>query len=162
ASRRAGRARRARLREGEPPLHRPGLAADPPLPLPRQRGPVDADEDRLGLLAHRRLAVRLHLRLARVSRAARSRQALQALRVPERHARPPERVERACPRRSVAADLRRRRAFRDPPAEGRADDLLAAAEGLLLAAADEVRDPRLSPARLLLHLRLRDDFARAR
>src|SRR5207253_4493050 len=107
-------------------------------------------------------AVRLHRRLAGVSRAARPRPALQALRVPERHARPSERLERARPRRPVAADLRRRGAFRDPTAEGGADDLLAAAERVLLAVADEVRDPRLPPARLLLHVRVRDDVARTR
>ena len=59
-----GGARRGRLREGEPPVHGRGLEADPALPLPRQRGPVAADEDRLRLLARRRLAVRLHGDLA--------------------------------------------------------------------------------------------------
>ena len=59
-ARRAGRARRGRLREGEPALHRPGVGADPALPLPRQRGALAADEDRVRLLARRRLAVRLH------------------------------------------------------------------------------------------------------
>ena len=62
----------------------------------------------------------------------------------------------------VAADLRRRRALRDPAAQGRADDLVAAREGLLLAAAREVRDPRLPPARLLLRARLPDVVARPR
>ena len=63
--RRAGRARRGRLREGEPPLHRPGVAADPEAPLPRQRRALAADEDRLRLLARRRLAVGLHRGRAR-------------------------------------------------------------------------------------------------
>src|SRR5204862_1811531 len=129
------------------------------LPVPGERGPVDADENRVGLLAHRRLAVRLHGCLARVSGAARPRAHLQALRLPERHARAPERLERPRQGYPFATDLRRRRALRNPSAEGRADDLLAAAEGLLLAAADEVRDPRLPPARLLLHVRLPDDRA---
>src|SRR5439155_19629032 len=127
---------RPRLREGDPSLHRPGLAVDPPLPLPRQRRPLDADKDCLGLLAHRRLPVRLHRRLTRVSGAARSRAALQALRLSERHARAPERLERPRPGHSVAADLRRRRAFWNPPPEGRADDLLAALEAVFLAPAD--------------------------
>ena len=41
-------------------------------------------------------------------------------------------------------------------------DLLAAREGVLLAAAREVRDPRLPPARLLLPLRPRDGPRRPR
>ena len=60
AARRAGRARRARLREGEPALHRQGLGPDSAHALPRQRGALDADEDRVRLLARRRLAVGLH------------------------------------------------------------------------------------------------------
>ena len=131
---RPGRARRGRLREGEPALHRPGLGGDPALPLPRERAAQPADEDRLGLLARRRLAVRLHGGLARVPRAARPRPALPALRLPERPARPPERLERARARLPVTADLRRRRALGDPAAQGRADDLLAAVQGLLVAA----------------------------
>ena len=51
---------------------------------------------------------------------------------------------------------------RDPPAQGGADDLLAAAEGVLLADEGEVRDPRLPSARLLLHPRDRDARDRAR
>ena len=47
-------------------------------------------------------------------------------------------------------------------AQGRADDLLAAGEGLLLADAREVRDPRLPPARLLLRARLPGHADRAR
>ena len=44
----------------------------------------------------------------------------------------------------------------------RAADLVAAREGLLLAAAREVRDPRLPPARLLLRARAPDDVRRPR
>ena len=94
--------------------------------------------------------------------AARPRPDLPALRLPERPARAPERLERAGARLPVAADLRRRRALRDPAAEGRADDLVAAGEGLLLADAREVRDPRLPPARLLLRARHPGDAARPR
>ena len=43
------------------------------------------------------------------------------------------------------------------PPQGRPADLLAAREGLLLADAREVRDPRLPPARVLLLPRLPDD-----
>ena len=39
-ARAAGRARRARLREGEPALHRAGVGADSAHALPRQRGPL--------------------------------------------------------------------------------------------------------------------------
>ena len=62
-------------------------------------------------------------------------------------------VERPRPRHPVAPGLRRRRALGDPPAQGRAAHLVAAAQGLLLAHAREVRDPRLPPARVLLHAR---------
>src|SRR5205823_9984628 len=86
---------------------------------------------------------------------------LQALRLPERPARPPERVERAGARLPLAADLRRRRAKRDPPAEGGPVDLVAPAQGLLLAHGPEVRDPRLPPARVLLLPRLPDERAGA-
>ena len=79
------------------------------------------------------------------------------LRLPERHARAPERLERARARLPLAAGLRRRRAVGDQAAPRRAADLVAAREGLLLAAAREVRDPRLPPARLLLRARARDD-----
>ena len=41
-----------------------------------------------------------------------------------------------------------------PPALGRAEDLLAPDEGLLLAHGPPLRDPRLPPARLLLHGRV--------
>ena len=41
-------------------------------------------------------------------------------------------------------------------------DLVAADQGVLLAAAREVRDPRLPPARVLLRLRLHRDARRAR
>ena len=95
-------------------------------------------------------------------RAARPRPDLPGLRDAERHARAPEHLERARPRLPVEADLQRRRALRDPPAQGRAAHLVAAAEGLLLPHAREVRDPRLPPARLLLLPRLPDDDARAR
>ena len=94
--------------------------------------------------------------------AARPRPDLPALRLPERPARAPERLERAGARLPVTADLRRRRALRDPAAEGRADDLVAAGEGLLLADAREVRDPRLPPAGLLLRARLPGDADRPR
>ena len=63
-ARAAGRARRARLREGEPALHRQRVGAHPASPLPRQRGAQPADEDRVRLLARRRLAGRLHRALA--------------------------------------------------------------------------------------------------
>ena len=119
--------------------------------------PQPADEDRVGLLARRRLAVGLHGGLAARAGAARPRPDLPALRLPERHARAPERLERARARLPVAADLRRRRALGDPPAQGRAGDLVAAREGLLVAAVGEVRDPRLPPARLLLRARHPDD-----
>ena len=46
--------------------------------------------------------------------AARPRPRLPALRLPERHARPPERLERARARLPVTAGLRRRRALGDP------------------------------------------------
>ncbi len=100
-----------------------------------------------GLLARRRLAGGLLGDLARDPRAARPRPDLPALRLPERPARAPERLERARARLPLAADLRRRRAKRDPHPQGRAPDLVAAGEGLLLADAREVRDPRLPPAR---------------
>ena len=77
-ARRAGRARRGRLREGEPARQRRGLEADPAHALPRQRGPLAADEDRLRLLARRRLADRLHGDLAADARAARPRPHLSA------------------------------------------------------------------------------------
>src|SRR2546423_1472050 len=50
----------------------------------------------------------------------------------------------------------------DPPAQGRARDLVAPVQGLLVADAREVRDPRLPPARVLLPPRLLDGPARAR
>src|SRR5581483_2638224 len=111
------------------------------------------DEDRVRLLARRRLAGRLHGARPGRARAARPRPDLPGLRLPERPARAPERDQRAGARLPVAADLRRRRALRDPAAEGDPADELAAAEGLLLADAREVRDPRLPPARLLLRPR---------
>ena len=89
--------------------------------------------------------------------AARPRPRLHGLRLPERPARAPERLERARARLPVAADLRRRRALGHPLPQGRAADLVAARQGLLLAAAREVRDPRLPSARVLLRLRLPRD-----
>ena len=69
----AGRARGGRLREGEPADHRRGLAPHPADALPRQRRALAADEDRLGVLARRRLAVRLHRdRTCRRSRSSTS------------------------------------------------------------------------------------------
>ena len=68
--------------------------------------------------------------------------------------------QRTRARHPLTADLRRRRAVGDPSAQGRAADLVAAREGLLLADAGEVRDPRLPPARLLLRARLRHDRRR--
>ena len=62
----------------------------------------------------------------RDARAARPRPHLPALRLPERHARAPERLERARARLPVAADLRRRRALRDQAPQRRAADLVAA------------------------------------
>ncbi len=90
-----------------------------------------------------------------IAREARPRSHLPALRDAERHARAPERLERARPRRPLEADLRRGREVGNPPPQGGADDLLAPAEGVLLADEGEVRDPRLPPARLLLHPRHR-------
>ena len=87
---------------------------------------------------------------------------LSRLRLPERHARAPQRLECACPRLPVPPRVRRRRAVGDQAAQGRPAHLLAAAEGVLLAAAREVRDPRLPPARLLLRARDPDDPRRAR
>ena len=118
----AGRARRARLREGEPALHRQRVDADPAQPVPRQRGTELPDEDRVRLLARRRLTGRLHGALASDAAAARPRPHLHVVRLPERHARAPERVERARARLPVAADLRRRRAIgdQDPRASSRA------------------------------------------
>ena len=125
----AGRTRRARLREGEPARHRRGLDADPAHALPRQRRALDADEDRVRLLARRRLAVRLHGDLAADARDARPRPRLHGLRVPERPPRAPERLERARARLPVAADLRRRRALRDPLPPRRAPHLVALVKG---------------------------------
>ena len=51
----------------------------------------------------------------------------------------------------VAAGVRRRRALRDQDPPRRPAHLVAAVQGLPLAPAREVRDPRLSPARVLLH-----------
>ena len=61
--------------------------------LPRQRHPLAADEDRLGLLARRRLAGRLHRALARDARPLDLERIYRALRLPERHARAPERLD---------------------------------------------------------------------
>ena len=158
----AGRPGRARLREGEPAVHRQRLEADPAQPLPRERGAQPAHQDRVRLLAHRRLAGRLHGDLAAHAAAARPRPDLHVVRLPQRHARAPERVERARARLPLAPDLRRRRALGDQDPQRRAADLVAALEGLLLADAREVRDPRLPPARLLLLPRLPDDDRRSR
>ena len=73
---------------------------------------------------------------------------------PERHARPPQCVERTCPRHPVPPDLRRRREVGDPAAQGDPTHLVAAPERVLLADVPEVRHPRLPPARLLLYRRL--------
>src|SRR5207248_2624358 len=78
---------------------------------------------------------------------------LAAVLLPQRHARPPERLEREGARRPCAADLRRRRALGDPAAEGDSRDLVAADQALLVAALAEVRDPGLPPAGLLLRVR---------
>ena len=151
-----------RVREGEPARQRRGVDADPALALPRQRGPLAADEDRVRLLARRRLAGRVHGALARRAPAARPRAPLPPLRLPERHARPPERPERPRARRAVAPDLRRRRAVGDPHPQRRAADRVAALQGVLVADDAEVRDPRLPPARLLLRARRADDGGRPR
>src|SRR5205807_1277006 len=82
--------------------------------------------------------------------------------LPQRHARAPERLERPRSRLSLTADLRRRRALRNQAAQSRAIDLVAAGQGFLLADAPEVRDPRLSPARVLLPARVPDDGDRPR
>src|SRR5262249_36642799 len=142
-ARRSSRPRRGRLREGEPALFGPGLGADAAPPLSRERRAVAADEDRLGLLARRGLAVGLHGDRAADAGPPRPRPDLHALRLPERHARPPERVERAGPGRGLEAGLRRRRALRYPPDACRPGDLVAALQGLPLAPAGEVRDPGL-------------------
>ena len=84
------------------------------------------------------------------------------LRLPERHARAPERLERARPRLPLAPDLRRRRAVGDQAAPGRAADLVAALKGFFWRLKREVRDPRLPPARLLLRARAPDDVRRPR
>ena len=93
--------------------------------IPRYRYLGNADplllhEDRLRLLARGRLAVRLHGDLARDAAPARPRPPLRALRLPQRPARPPERLEPPRARLPVAADLRRGGAERHPPAQGRA------------------------------------------
>src|SRR5439155_21085346 len=150
----AGRAWGDRLRESESPHLRRGVAGDPALALPRQRRPLLPDEDRVRLLARRRLAVRLHGCEPRDPRAARPRADLPRLRLPERHARPPERVECARPRRPLTPGVRGRRAVRNQDPQGRAENLVAAPEGVLLADAREVRDPRLPPTGLLLCPRL--------
>ena len=100
--------------------------------------------------------------LARRAPPARPRPALPALRLPERHARPPQRPERARPRHPVPADLRRRRALGDQDPQRRAADRLAPVQGVLVADEGEVRDPRLPPARLLLRPRHVDDSRRLR
>ena len=69
----ADRSRRARLLEGEPALHRQRLEADPAQPVHRERDPQPVDEGLIGLLAHRRLAGRLHGALASPHAAARPR-----------------------------------------------------------------------------------------
>src|SRR5262249_18402094 len=148
-----GRARRSGLRQSEPALHGPGVATDPTQPLPRERDPLALDEDRIRLLARRRRAVGLHRDRPAHARAARSRPPLPELRLPQRHARPPERLEREGAGRRLAPDLRRRRALRNPAVEGDPDDLVAADQALLVAALAEVRDPGLPPARVLLRLR---------
>src|SRR5204862_4856618 len=96
------------------------------------------------------------------ARAARARQHLSPLRLPERHARALERMERPRTRLPLEARVRRRRALRHPALASRPGHLLAAPEGLPLAAEGEVRDPGLPPARLLLRARIRDDSRRAR
>src|SRR6266540_4044440 len=107
-------------------------------------------------------AIRLHGREPGDSRAARSGPHLSRLRLPQRHARAPERLERARPRRHRAPRVRRRRTIGDQDPQGRAADLVAPPEGLLLAHAGEVRDQGFPPARLLLRPRLPDDLSRPR
>src|SRR3954452_10360226 len=123
------------------------MACDSAPPLRRQRDPLAADEDRVRLLARRGFAVRLHRNLARDARAARPRPHLPWLRLPQRHARAPERLERARARLLLASGVRRRRALRDQDPPRRAADLVAPLQGLPVAAAREVRDSRLPPAR---------------
>ena len=89
-----GRAWRARVRQGKPSDLRGGLAGNPSVALSRQRRAFAPDEGRIGLLARRRLAVRLHGREPRDPRAARPRPDLSRVRHAERHARASECVER--------------------------------------------------------------------
>ena len=98
----------------------------------------------------------LHGARPRRAAPARPRPHLPPLRLPQRHPRAPERDQRPRAGHPLAADLRGRRALGHPSAQGRAADLVAARQGLLLAHAGEVRDPRLPPARLLLRARLPD------
>src|SRR5205085_10658646 len=105
-------------------------------------------------LARGRLPVRLHRGRPADARAARPRPDLSPVRLSERHARAPERLERARPRLPLTSDLRRRRTVRDQAPQGRPVDLLAAREGVLLADAPEVRDPGLPSPRLLLSARI--------
>ena len=108
---RPGRAWRGRVREGEPPRVGRGLEGHPAHALSRERRPLAPDQDRVRLLACRRLSGGVHGALADCAPAPRPRRALPALRVPERRARPSQHPERARARRSLAADLRRRRAL---------------------------------------------------
>ena len=73
---RARRARRGRVREGEPARLGRGVEGHPAHALPRERRPLAPDEDRVRLLARRRLAGGLHGALARRSSAPRPRRAL--------------------------------------------------------------------------------------
>ena len=76
---------------------------------------------------------------------ARPRPHLPALRLPQRHARPPQRRRGAGARCGVTAHLQRRRAVGYPLLAGDPGHLVALAQGVLLAALAEVRDPRFHP-----------------
>ena len=84
------RGRRVRLREGRTGYDRRGVREIPKVTVLRQRDPVAVHQDRLRVLAHRRLAGRLRRDLARGPGDAAARPAVPAT-GSRRRARPPER-----------------------------------------------------------------------